>query len=52
MIVKINKIKNLGLVFAQYVWDADLPTFKQLNLIDQVTADWTRFAHPHSSSEM
>lgn len=33
MIKKINKIKNLGLVFMNYVWDVKLPLFKRLNLI-------------------
>ena len=30
---KINKIKNLGLVFSNYTWDSTLPTFKQFNLV-------------------
>lgn len=33
MINKINKIKNLGLVFSNYTWGATLPTFKQFNLV-------------------
>jgi wobble nucleotide-excising tRNase len=33
MIEKINKIKNLGLVFSNYTWKTDLPSFKQFNLI-------------------
>ncbi len=33
MIGKINKIKHLGLVFSNYAWEADLPLFKQVNLI-------------------
>lgn len=33
MIKKINKIKNLGLVFTNYAWDANLPLFKRFNLI-------------------
>ena len=33
MVLKINKIKNLGLVFSNYVWDASLPAFKRFNLI-------------------
>lgn len=32
-IVKINKIKNLGLVFSNYTWNSTLPPFKQFNLI-------------------
>ena len=33
MITKINRIKNLGLVFLDYTRRSDLPTFKQSNLI-------------------
>ena len=33
MINKINKIKNLGLVFANYTWDTSLPEFKKFNLV-------------------
>ena len=33
MITKINKIKNLGLVFQDYTRRSDLPVFKQTNLI-------------------
>jgi len=33
MIGKINKIKNLGLVFSDYAWDAALPAFQKFNLI-------------------
>lgn len=33
MITKINKIKNLGLVFQDYSRRSDLPSFKQSNLI-------------------
>lgn len=33
MITKINKIKNLGLVFSNYTWDTNLPVFKKFNLI-------------------
>jgi len=33
MITKINKIKNLGLVFASYTGNASLPLFKKFNLI-------------------
>jgi len=33
MISKINKIKNLGLVFSNYTWDSTIPDFKQFNLI-------------------
>lgn len=33
MIVRINKIKNLGLVFCDYAWDAALPVFQKFNLI-------------------
>jgi wobble nucleotide-excising tRNase len=33
MIEKINKIKNLGLVFSNYTWKNDLPSFKKFNLI-------------------
>ncbi|MFA6000474.1 MAG: AAA family ATPase [Candidatus Paceibacterota bacterium] len=33
LITKINKIKNLGLVFPNYTWDAGLPPFKRYNLI-------------------
>jgi len=33
MISKINKIKNLGLVFKNYTASTDLPVFKQSNLI-------------------
>lgn len=33
MIKKINKIKNLGLVFSDYSWNSQLLDFKQYNLI-------------------
>jgi wobble nucleotide-excising tRNase len=33
MIQKICKIKNLRLVFPNYVWDNNLPPFKQFNLV-------------------
>src|ERR1019366_149873 len=33
MITKINKIKNLGLVFQDYTRQSGLPVFKQSNLI-------------------
>src|SRR5579864_8802609 len=33
MIKKINKIKNLGLVFLDYTWDSNLPAFKRSNLV-------------------
>ncbi len=33
MIKKINKIKNLGLVFTDYSWNPKLPYFKNCNLI-------------------
>lgn len=33
MITKINKIKNLGLVFADFTWKTGVPDFKQFNLI-------------------
>ena len=33
MIKKINKIKNLGLVFSDYSWKSGLPDFKRFNLI-------------------
>ncbi len=33
MITKINKIRGLGLVFADYAWDNTLPAFKRFNLI-------------------
>jgi len=33
MISKIKRIKNLGLVFFDYVWDSSLPDFKRFNLI-------------------
>lgn len=33
MITKINKIKNLGLVFSNYTWDPNLPVFKRFNLV-------------------
>lgn len=33
MISKINKIKNLGLVFSNYTRDSSLPDFKQFNLV-------------------
>lgn len=33
MITKINKIKKLGLVFSDYTWNPNLPTFKQFNLV-------------------
>lgn len=33
MISKINKIKNLGLVFSNYSWNSSLPDFKQFNLV-------------------
>lgn len=33
MIYKINKIKNLGLVFSDYTRDTNLPIFKRYNLI-------------------
>lgn len=33
MIHKINKIKNLGLVFSNYLWNTSLPVFKKFNLI-------------------
>ena len=33
MIKKINKIKNLGLVFASYTGSASLPPFKKFNLL-------------------
>jgi len=33
MITSINKIKRLGLVFPDYVWNSDLPKFKRYNLI-------------------
>ncbi len=38
MIKKINKIKNLGLVFSDYSWDSRLSDFKQYNLIYGWTA--------------
>jgi len=33
MISKIDKIKHLGLVFSNYVWDTHLLPFKRLNLV-------------------
>jgi wobble nucleotide-excising tRNase len=33
MIKKIDKIKNLGLVFSNYTWNTTLTAFKQFNLI-------------------
>ncbi len=33
MITKLQKIKNLGLVFSNYSWDISLPSFKRFNLI-------------------
>ena len=33
MVHKICKIKNLGLVFPNYVWENNLPPFKQFNLV-------------------
>lgn len=33
MISKINRIKSLGLVFADFRWPAGTPTFKKVNLI-------------------
>lgn len=33
MISKINKIRNLGLVFSDYSWDSQLPVFRRYNLI-------------------
>ena len=33
MIIKINKIKNLGLVFLDYSWDTSLQPFRRFNLI-------------------
>jgi len=33
MITKINKLKNLGLVFADFTWSSDVPAFKSVNLI-------------------
>ena len=33
MLRRINKIRNLGLVFPSYTWDSNLPLFKKFNLI-------------------
>lgn len=33
MITKINKIKNLGLVFSDFGWKAGVPPFKRFNII-------------------
>lgn len=33
MLSKINKIKNLGLLFGDFVWKAEVPAFNQVNLI-------------------
>lgn len=33
MITRINKIKNLGLVFPDYIWNSYLPNFRRFNLI-------------------
>lgn len=33
MLQKINRIKNLGLVFPDFTWDAAVPGFKKVNLI-------------------
>ena len=33
IVAKINKIKNLGLVFPDYTWDSNLHDFKKFNLV-------------------
>lgn len=33
MLKKLNKIKNLGLVFADFTWQPTVPGFNQINLI-------------------
>jgi wobble nucleotide-excising tRNase len=33
MLAKINRIKNLGLVFRDFNWSAETPSFKEVNLI-------------------
>src|SRR5262249_11756549 len=33
MLSKINRIRKLGLVFANFTWSAEVPGFRQVNLI-------------------